>query len=150
MDLRFEDYLDINLPGPADVSKAEQTLGLKFPESYKEILLVGAGKRPVNLQPVSPKGTKLGFRCFYHVAFDHDDDTFLANVDEMEAWGYGDKLLTFSDNGGGVRYCLDYREKVEAPPVVIVLLDSERGVESAVRKIAENFDEFLEKYTVPM
>ncbi len=150
MDLKFEDYLGINLPGPADVRKAEHTLGLKFPESYKEILLEGAGRRPLNLQPVSPKGTKLGFRCFYHVAFDHDDDAFLVNVDELEEWGYGDKLLTFSDNGGGVRYCLDYRKDVENPPVVIVMSDSESGDESAVKKIAENFNAFIEIYTVPM
>ncbi|MEE2002133.1 SMI1/KNR4 family protein [Alkalimonas sp. MEB108] len=147
--LQLEEYLYEDLPSEADINAAEAILKVSFPFTYRQLLLVGAGWSPMNLRVRLKSGYQPGFRCFNHVFLDSDAG-HKVNVSELEAWGYGDRLLQFADNGGGVRYCLDYRFKPDDPPVVLVFPSEEDGSEDAVTKIADHFDDFLAKYTVPL
>jgi hypothetical protein len=146
-ELELDDYLYIDLPESEDVKEAQKRLNVRFPDAYKEILFIGAGMSPENLEPISSLGRKLGFRCFNHIFLD-SDEPHKVNVHALSVWGYGEKLLEFADNGGGVRYCLDYRADQENPPVVVVYAWGDDGDEEAIEKIADNFEQFLEKYIV--
>ena len=146
-ELILDDYLYIDLPKPSDIEKAEDRLNVKFPPAYSKILLIAAGMSPENLEPVTSSNRKLGFRCFNHIDLD-SEESHKVNVNALDTWGYGNRLLEFSDNGGGIRYCLDYRTQNNNPPVVVVYAWGEGGDETAVEKIAENFDTFLEKFIV--
>lgn len=151
--LELAECLHLDLPTGKDVEMAEKALGLRFPTLYCEALLHAAGRRPLNLAPVAPDGTRLGFGCFYHI-FMNSDEPHEANVGYMEARGYGQRLLMFADDGESLRYCLDYRfspvdsrlERSE-PQVVMVLPAIANGDERAIIPLAESFEEFLDRFT---
>jgi len=146
-ELIFDDYLYLDLPTPADIAKAEAQLKVKFPPSYTKILLAGAGKSAENQEPVTSSGRALGFRCFNHIDL-ASDEPHKVNVSALDAWRYGNKLLEIADNGGGTRYCLDYRTEQNNPPVVVVYAWGEGGDEKAVELLADNFEAFIGKFTV--
>lgn len=144
-DLELEDYLYIDLPNDDDLDLAEGQLGVKFPNTFREVLKAGSGMSTDNINIETSGGYKTGFRCFNHPFLDSDEPHELS-VSDMESFGYGDKILAFADNSGGVRYCLDYRKDENNPPVVMFFPTEEDGSESAFLKIADNFDEFLDRY----
>lgn len=144
--LELDDYLYLDLPNDQDLSLAEARLGVKFPYLFWEALKIGAGKSIDNLSVQTDSGYKPSFRCLYHPYLDTDEPHALS-VEDLAALGYGQKLLVFSDSGG-VRYCLDYRKDERNPPVVLFVPTEEEGSESAISRLADDFEDFLFKYLV--
>ncbi|WP_198173996.1 SMI1/KNR4 family protein [Gallaecimonas pentaromativorans] len=147
----------IGLRGATDeeISLAENTLNVRFPELFKEVLSRFQGWAPEcdDGWPVLKNGTEVGFRCFYHVI---DPNKFTgeyasvgeSNLVEKTLWlrESSDFLIgnrvVIADNGGGDYFLLDYEDMKNGEPSV-KLLDAEMEPDECYLPVADSLGYFL-------
>lgn len=152
IEIKWEEYLerdDLKYATDELLDKNEQEIGHKLPESLRGIMKEHGGQKPLNLIPEFPNGKKWFIECIYHAYFNDNEDDEYSIPDGVSCLADEDYLnyVPFSDRGN-VFLCLDYNIREIDPPVVAVIRD--HGPDSPAIRLADNFDEFLKKYTVPM
>lgn len=125
---------------------------VKLPKSFREMLASNAGMTPMNLRPRFASGEAVELDCINHADLtpeDKDDLPYLIDfsTSALKDEGYTG-LLCFSVKGNTF-YCLDYGVRKMDPPVVVINRDCPPDDPEHKYNLADNFDEFLAKYTVP-
>lgn len=152
LEIEWEEYLereDLKYATDEMLDLNEKKVGRKLPASLRKMMKEHGGQTPLNLIPRYPNGKKWYIECIYHAHFDDDEDdgyTIPFSTSCLEDEDYLN-YVPFS-NRGNVFLCLDYNIRDVDPPVVMVIRD--HGPDAPGIKLAENFTEFLEKYTIPM
>ena len=148
----WEEFLereDLKTCTEADLNKEEQKVGVVFPDALKALMKKHGGQTPINLVPLAPNGTEMSLECLYHAYADDDEaDGYTISfatsclVDD----GYNNYVV-FSDQSN-VFFALDYNVREIDPPVVFVFRDSPPDDPDHRYLLADNFQAFLDKYTV--
>ena len=128
------------------IKYVEETIGVKFPKSYRELIKRCDGGYPIKDE------------------FDYYDEDFeevlpgsvggFLTLNEVQGIGllklfysppefFPEGLLAFGDNGGGNFVCFDYREGKDNPDPPIVYWSHEAEDGKDVSFIAPNFDAFI-------
>lgn len=132
-----------------DLEKEEKEIGFTLPDTLKKMMMEHGGQYPENLIPKYPNGHDMLIDCLYHAFSDDDEDhsytissstSCLADEDYINYVSFG--------NVGNVFLVLDYNVRKTNPPVVIIMRDSIPEDPDHRHLLADNFDQFLEKYTV--
>lgn len=128
------------------IVKFEEENGIKFPDSYIDILLNHHGSR------IEPSG----FNVYWNdekeeysvdelLEMSRDEDAFGDIPDYMEILhldnGLSKKIIPFGADAGGNLMCFDYRESDFVPKIVFWKHDEDRGLDS----VSDSFDQFLDK-----
>ncbi|MCP4748500.1 MAG: SMI1/KNR4 family protein [Desulfobacteraceae bacterium] len=133
------------------LDKNEKLIGKKLPKSLRSIIMEHGGQKPLNLVPIYPNGSRMSIECIYHAYFEDDKydgytipfgTSALADEDYLNYVAFSYKSNVF--------LCLDYNVREINPPVVMVIRDSVPDDPKHKHFLADDFNEFLEKYTVPM
>jgi hypothetical protein len=133
------------------LDKNENWIGKKLPSSLREMIKEHGGQTPLNLIPKTPKGKKLYIECIYHAYFEdetYDGYTIPFATSALEDDDYLN-YIAFS-NVGNIYWCLDYNIREIEPPVILLIRDYTPNDPDHRILLADTFNEFLEKYTVPM
>lgn len=152
-EIEWEDYLyraDLALAGEDTLNSLEKRLGFKLPSTLRLMMAEHGGQAPLNLVPAYPNGKPMTMDCLFHAHADdkeYPSDSPYFGYTALKDDGYGEKV-SFSSSGN-VYLCLDYNENKANPPVVFIFRDSVAEDPDHKFKLADNFDEFLDKYTVP-
>lgn len=124
------------------VSKAEDALGFRFPDSFRQWLLEnnGLSVEDIRVFPVfderDPRKTWDSIVREQQIAKDYWNEVF-----ESDDRSFKD-LLAFADFGTGDYYCFDYSSPTQSGEHLIVHVSHETGERSAR---ANTFSEFLVK-----
>lgn len=148
----WEDYLerdDLKTCTEADLKKEEQEVGVILPDALKTLIKEHGGQSPENLIPIYPKGKNMTLECIYHAYPDDDEDggnTISFSTSCLADEDYNNYIV-FSSKGN-VFLALDYNVREIDPPVVFIFRDSLPDDPEHRYFLADNFQEFLDKYTV--
>lgn len=148
----WDKYLNkegLNTCSLEDIKKEEDEVGFSFPNTLKKMMMEHGGESPENLIPKYPNGKSMTIECIYHAyGDDKEADTYTIS-DSTSCLADEDYLnyVPFSHKGN-VFLALDYNIREIDPPVVFIFRDSLPDDPDHRHLLADNFDEFLEKYTV--
>jgi len=154
IEIEWEEYLgreNLKIATDELLDLNEKEIGRKLPESLRKIMKKHGGEGPLNLVPIYPNGKRMIIECVYHAYFDDEEDdgyTIPFSTDCLKD-DYYLNYVPFSHRGN-VFLCLDYNVKAIDPPVIFVFRDSPPDDPVHRHLLADNFDEFLKKYTIPM
>lgn len=153
IDIEWEAYLgdDLRIATAEDLKETEQRINRSLPDALKRIIQKHGGETPLNLIPQHPDGRPMTIECIYHAhlnSTDYNSYTIPSATSCLEDEGYAD-LTAFCDTEN-VFLCLDYSVRDVNPPVVLVNRSFMPEDPKHKHVLADNFEAFLEKYTVPM
>ena len=153
IEIEWEEFAGDHLRNATDemLDKNEDWIGRKLPVSLRQMMQEHGGEKPLNLIPKFPNKKVMLIECIYHAYFEEKEDNGYTIPFGTSALTDEDYLnyVSFS-HVGNVFLCLDYNVREIDPPVIFVFRDSPSDDPDHRHFLAENFDEFLEKYTVPM
>ena len=151
-DIIWEDYLerdDLKFCTEEELKKEEQKVGSILPDALKNLIKEHGGQTPVNLKPIYPKGKSMTIVCIYHAYPDDDEDggyTISFKTSCLADENYNNYVVF--RNKSNVFLALDYNVREIDPPVVFIFRDSLPDDPEHRYFLADNFQAFLEKYTV--
>lgn len=147
----WDEYLkreDLRTCSADTINELEEEIGYELPEQLKNMMMSHGGQSPTNLIPKYPNGKDMAIECIYHAYSDDDEYDSYTIPDSLSCLADEDyiNLVPFSDRGN-VFLVLDCNKRVEDPPVAFLFRDFPPNDPRCLHQIADNFDEFLEKYT---
>ncbi|GAA3923869.1 SMI1/KNR4 family protein [Litoribacillus peritrichatus] len=150
--IQWEEYLerkDLQTCTREQIEKEEKEVGFIFPELLKQIIMEHGGQKPVNLIPKYANGTDMSIPCIFH-AYSNDKEDYGYTISSATECLVEEDYLNYVVfcNKGNVFVSLDYNVRPIDPPVVMVIRDSLPDDPDHRHFLAENFHEFLDKYTV--
>jgi len=152
IEIEWEEFVGDHLRKATDeiLDKNEKEIGKKLPESLRNIMKEHGGEKPLNLIPKFPNGKDMLIECIYHAYFEDEED-FDYTIPDGTSCLLDENYLNYVvfSNVGNVFLCLDYNVREIDPPVIFVFRDSPPDDPDHRYFLAENFSEFLERYTVP-
>ncbi|MCP4326681.1 MAG: SMI1/KNR4 family protein [Alteromonadales bacterium] len=147
----WEDYIerdDLKTCTEEDLKKEEQKVGVVLPDALKTLIKEHGGQSPDNLVPIYPNGKRMTIDCIYHAYADDEDDGYTISFKtSCLADDDYNNYVVFS-NKGNVFLALDYNVREVDPPVVFIFRDSLPDDPDHQYLLADNFQDFLDKYTV--
>ena len=148
----WEDYLDreeLQFCSLEDIQKEEKKIGHVLPNALKKLMMEHGGQSPENIVPKYPNDHDMLIDCLYH-AFSEDDEDHAYTIPFATACLANEDYLKYVPFGniGNAFLTLDYNIRATDPPVVMVIRDSPPNDPDHRHFLAENFDAFLEKFTV--
>ncbi len=153
IDIVWQPYLsrsDIKKASLDQVETLEKRISLKIPPLLASMLTSHGGECPLNLIPRYSNGEPMFIECIYHMY--HNDLQYgsysvLYSYETLIDEGY-EKLIPFSRKEE-VYLCLDYSQAKSFPSVVFLFRGDPVDDPDHKMLLANSFDEFLEKYTIP-
>ena len=145
-----EDFWDVDrcyeVVSDERINYVEETIGVKFPKSYRELVKRCDGGYPVkdefdyydeDFEEVLP-GSIGGFLNLGESPYGHVLKLFYSPPEF-----FPEGLIAFTDNGGGDFVCFDYRQGKDNldPPIVYWSHEADEGKD--ISFIAPNFDAFI-------
>lgn len=126
------------------IQNAEETFGVKLPDSYLQLLQEqNGGHITKNASYIGiPTAYGDGFAVIEYIWGIGKENSILSTNKLIKQFDLPEKLVLFSGTGEDW-YAFDYREVKENPP--IIYLDDEMGL---IVEIAPNFETFLERLYV--
>ncbi len=123
-----------------EVQAVEQTLGIRFPEDYRQIAMAHQGQTP------TPSTFTVGNNAsiFNNLFVFRDEPRYaslLRNHQSTEEYVPAG-VYSFAADPGGNSICLDYRVSPDAPSVAFC--NAEKEGEEAITFLASSFTEFLD------
>lgn len=148
----WEDYIhrdDLKTCSIEALEKEENEIGFTLPDALKKLMMEHGGQKPVNLIPSYPSGHEMSVECIYH-AYGDDDEADGYTISFITSCLVDDDYLNYVpfSHKGNVFLALDYNVRKIEPPVVFIFRDSLPDDPDHKHFLAENFDAFLEKFTV--
>lgn len=148
----WDDYLyrdDLKTCTEERINREEQKVGVILPESLKFLMMKHGGQTAENLIPIYPNGMEMAFVCLYHgYPEDKEADGYTISFKTSCLVDEGYKNYIVFSNTGNVFLALDYNVREIDPPVVFIFRDSLPDDPEHRYFLADNFQEFLDKYTV--
>ena len=153
IEIDWETYLgdDLRSATVEDLKATEKRINQILPDALKNLIQEHGGETPLNLVPRHPDGRQMIIECIYHAHLndaDYDSYTIPSATSCLEDEGYV-SLVAFCDTEN-VFLCLDYGVRSIDPPVVLVNRSFTPNDPKHKYVLADNFEEFLEKCTIPM
>jgi hypothetical protein len=122
-----------------EIEGAERLLGVRFPESYSEVLALYAGAYGDAVYEFSGSGAGGSVGCWLSLS-PWDTESLWTALSSWTEHGLPRSVVPFAADGGGNYICLDYRNT--GAPVVSAWFHELPG-ENGLTRVAPSFEAFL-------